>query len=70
LDKAAQFHDITYPIFKGKKDSYVFDKKLQDETLNIVKDSKHSLKDRAAAGLVGNLMFGKRKLGLGVRQKK
>ncbi len=51
LDKAAQFHDMTYAIFKDKKDRNVFDKKLQDEAFNIVKDSKHSLKDRAEAGL-------------------
>jgi len=70
LDKAAQFHDMTYAIFKDKKDRHVFDKKLQDEAFNIVKDSKHSFKDRAEAGLVGSLMFGKRKLGLGVRQKR
>ncbi len=70
LDKAAQFHDMTYAIFKDKKDRHVFDKKLQDEAFDIVKDGKHSLKDRAEAGLVGSLMFGKRKLGLGVRQKR
>ena len=53
LDKAAQFHDMTYAIFKDTKDRHVFDKKLQDEAFNIVKDGKHSLKDRAEAGLVG-----------------
>ena len=67
LDKADQFHDMTYAIFKDKKDRHVFDKKLLDEAFNIVKNLKNSLKDRAEAGLVGSLMFGKRKLGMGVR---
>lgn len=53
LDKGAQFHDMTYAIFKDTKDRHVFDKMLQDEAFNIVKDGKHSLKDRAEAGLVG-----------------
>jgi len=70
LDKAAQFHDMTYAIFKDKKDRHVFDKKLQDEAFDIVKDGKHSLKDRAEAGLVGSLKFGKRNLGMGVREKR
>jgi len=70
LDKAAQFHDMTYAIFKDKKDRHVFDKKLQDEAFNIVKDSKHSLKDRAEASLVGGIMLAKRKLGMGVREKR
>jgi hypothetical protein len=70
LDKSAQFHDMSYAIFKDTKDRHVFDKKLQDEAFNIVKDGKHSLKDRAEAGLVGSLMLTKRKLGMGVRQKR
>ena len=51
LDKAAQFHDIAYSIFKDTKDRHVFDKKLQDEAFKLVKSSNHSLKDRAEAGL-------------------
>ena len=70
LDKAAQFHDMTYAIFKDTKDRHVFDKKLQDEAFNIVKNGNHSLKDRAEAGLVGSIMLAKRKLGMGVRQKR
>ena len=70
LDKAAQFHDMAYSIFKDTKDRHVFDKKLQDEAFNVVKNSSTSLKDRAEAGLVGGVMLAKRKLGLGVRQKR
>ncbi len=70
LDKKAQFHDMAYAIFKDTKDRHVFDKKLQDEAFNIVKDSNHSLNDRAEAGLVGSLMLAKRKLVMGVRQKR
>ena len=61
LDKAAQFHDITYSIFKDTKYRHVFDKKLQDEAFNIVKDSNHSLKDRTEAGLVGGVMLTRQK---------
>jgi hypothetical protein len=70
LDKAAQFHDMAYSIFKDTKDRHVFDKKLQDEAFNLVKNSSTSLKDRAEAGLVGGVLLAKRKLGLGVRQKR
>lgn len=70
LDKAAQFHDMAYSIFKDTKDRHVFDKKLQDEAFNIVKNSTSALKDRAEAGLVGGVTLAKRKLGLGVRQKR
>ena len=34
-DKAAQFHDMSYAIFKDTNDRHVFDKKLQDEAFNI-----------------------------------
>ena len=70
LDKAAQFHDMAYSIFRDTKDHHVFDKKLQDEAFNLVKNSTSTLKDRAEAGLVGGVMLAKRKLGLGVRQKR
>ena len=70
LDKLAQFHDMSYRIFKDTKERHVFDKKLQDEAFSIVKNGNHSLKDRAEAGLVGGLMLAKRKLGMGVRQKR
>lgn len=70
LDKAAQFHDMAYSIFKDTKDHHVFDKKLQDEAFNIVGNRSSSLKDKAEAGLVGGVMLAKRKLGLGVRQKR
>ncbi len=45
------------PSLKETKDRHVFDKKLQDEAFNIVKDANHSLKDRAEAGLVSSLML-------------
>ena len=45
-------------------------KKLQDEAFNIVGNTSSSLKDNAEAGLVGGVMLAKRKLGLGVRQKR
>jgi hypothetical protein len=70
LDKAAQFHDMAYSIFKDTKDRHVFDKKLQDEAFNLVKNLSTSLKDQAEAGLVGGVMLAKQKLGLGVRQKR
>ncbi len=70
LDKAAQFHDMAYSIFKDTKDRHVFDKKLQGEAFNIVGNTSSSLKDKAEAGLVGGVMLAKRKLGLGVRQKR
>ncbi len=66
LDKAAQFHDMAYSIFKDTKDRHVFDKKLQDEAFNIVKNSTSALKDKAEAGLVGGVMLSKRKLGFGL----
>ena len=50
LDKAAQFHDMVYSIFKDTKDRYASDKKLQDEAFKL-ESSNHSLKDRAEAGL-------------------
>ena len=66
LDKAAQFHDMAYSIFKDTKDRHVFDKKLQNEAFNLAKSSG-SFKDRAEAGLVGGVMLAKRKLGLGCK---
>ena len=71
LDDKARFHDMSYAIFKDKKDRHVFDKKLQNEAFEIAKDSTQSFKDRVEAGLVGGVMLAKRKLGLGViRQKR
>ena len=61
---------MAYSIFKDTNDRHVFDKKLQDEAFNIVGNSSSSLKDKAEAGLVGGVMLAKRKLGLGVRQKR
>jgi len=70
LDKLAQFHDMSYAIFKDTKDRHVFDKELQDEAFNIVKDGNHSLKDRAEAGLVGGLMLAKTKIRDGSQTEK
>ena len=66
LDKAAQFHDMAYSIFKYTKDRHVFDKKLQDEAFKLANFSG-SFKDRAESGLVSGVMLAKRKLGLGCK---
>ena len=66
MNKAAQFHDIAYSIFKDTKERHVFAKKLQDEAFKLAMSSYHSLKDRAEAGLVGGVMLAKRKLSLGL----
>ena len=65
LDRSAQFHDMSYAIFKSPKERHVFDKKLQDEAWEIVKDPKSSIKEKLEAGLVSGIMAGKQKLGLG-----
>ena len=70
LDKAAQFHDMAYAIFKDTKDRHIFDNKLQDEAFEIAKSSNNTLLDRAEGALVGSVMFAKHKLGLGVKQRK
>ena len=66
LDKAAQFHDLAYLAFKKPEERHIFDKKLQNEAWDIVKNKNASLRDKMEAGLVSGLMYGKRKLGLGV----
>ena len=66
LDAAAKEHDMAYAIFKETKDRHVFDKRLQNKAFSIAKSGQHSLKDRLEAGLVGGVMLGKRKLGLGI----
>ena len=65
LDEAAREHDMAYAIFKDKKERHVFDKKLQDEAMKIVKDPKSTIKEKLEAGLVSGVMAGKHKLGLG-----
>ena len=65
LDEAAMLHDMAYAMFKETKDRHVFDKKLQEDAFKIAKDSNSSLKEKAEAGLVGSIMYGKRKMGLG-----
>ena len=64
LDEAALAHDMAYALFKDRKDRHVFDKKLQKEAFKIAKNPNSSLKEKAEAGLVGSIMFGKRKMGL------
>ena len=66
LDKASQFHDMSYEIFKDTIDRHKFDKKLQKEAFQIAKSKDSTVKDKLEAGLVGSVMYGKRKLGLGV----
>lgn len=65
LDKHCKTHDMTYSIFKEKKDRHVFDKQLQDEAFKIANDPKSTVREKIDAGLVGSVMLGKRKLGLG-----
>ncbi len=69
LDEKAMYHDMAYSIFKDKKDRHVFDKKLQDEAMKIMKESE-SVKEKLEAGLVGGIMAGKRKMGLGSDARK
>jgi len=64
LDKACMSHDMHYAIFKDTKDRHVFDKQLQDKAFQVAKESKN-IKTKLDAGLVGSVMYGKRKLGLG-----
>jgi hypothetical protein len=64
LDEKAMFHDMAYSIFKDNKSRHVFDKKLQDEAYVIQHNPKSSLKEKLEAGLVKNIMFAKRKLGV------
>lgn len=64
LDEAAMTHDIAYALFKDTKNRHVFDKNLQKEAFKIAKNPNSSLKEKAEAGLVGSIMFGKRKMGL------
>ena len=44
---------------------HVFDKKLQNEAIKIMKNPKSNIKEKLEAGLVSGVMAGKRKLGLG-----
>lgn len=65
LDAAAMLHDMSYEMFKDTKDRHVFDKKLQKEAFKIAKDPSSSLREKTEAGLVGSIMYGKRKMGMG-----
>ena len=70
LDEKAQFHDMAYSIFKDKNQRHIFDKKLQNEAVEIARDPTSTMKEKIEAGLVSGIMLGKRKLGLGNKQLK
>ena len=70
LDEKAMYHDMAYSIFKDKKDRHVFDNKLQNEAMKIMKDPKSSVKEKLEAGLVSGIMLGKRKMGFGSDARK
>ena len=56
---------MAYSIFKNKKGRHVFDKKLQDEAVEIMTNPNSTFKEKLEAGLVSGIMAGKRNMGLG-----
>lgn len=68
LDQAAMLHDLQYSLIKDTKERHKYDKQLQKRAFQIAKDKNTTIKDKVEAGIVGSVMFGKRKLGLGVPQ--
>ena len=68
LDAATREHDMEYAIFKDTKDRHVFDKKLQKAAFEIMRDPASTMKEKLEAAAVGSIMYGKRKLGLGMQK--
>lgn len=70
LDEACKKHDLFYASHKNLKDRHQADKILQKESFQRVRDKDSSWKEKIAALGVTGAMYGKRKLGLGLRAGK
>lgn len=68
LDKACKAHDIAYSKFQDKTNRHKADKILIDKSWERVKSKDSSLRERADALLVTNVMKAKVKLGMGVKK--
>ena len=65
LDRGCLHHDLGYFLTQDIKSRHHFDKDLQDRAFSIMSDPNTKLQDKINAGLVGAIMYSKRKLGLG-----
>lgn len=68
LDKACKEHDIAYSQHQDKPNRHKADKILIDKAWQRVKSKESSLRERADALLVTNLMKAKVKLGMGAKK--
>ena len=57
--------NLSYAIFKDKKDRHVADKVLEQEAKQIKNDPNTDISEKASAFVVETVMKGKQKLGLG-----
>lgn len=70
LDKACKEHDIAYSQYKDIHNRHISDKILEDKAWERVKDKNSSTGEKINAWLVTTGMKTKRKLGLGIEQRK
>ena len=68
LDALCRNHDLAYKYNKSVDKRHIHDKILQQEAAEIYKDSSNNLSQRLNAGLISNIMFAKRRLGLGTKK--
>lgn len=68
LDRACKEHDIAYSLSKDTKTRNVADLQLAEKAWERVKASDSKLGERINAWLVTNIMKGKAKLGMGMKE--
>lgn len=70
LDAACKIHDIAYANKKTLEDRHKADYELEQKAWKRVKSPNSSLREKGAAWFVTTAMKAKRKLGMGLKQKR